>query len=632
MCGIAGFVNLNFQAPDQNLLKRMTDAIAYRGPDDQGQEINQGAALGNRRLAVIDISHNGHMPMWDKKKRYCITYNGEIYNYQALRKGLAAQGYSFRSDSDTEVILNLFAEYGVNCFIKLRGMFAIAIWDSKEQKLYLARDQFGIKPLHYYVDNQVLVFGSEIKSILLHPNVKKILNHQALSQYFSIAFGAVPAPLTMFKDIYKLKPAHYAILDKHKLHISSYWQTNTIDINQITEQEAIAQGTSLIEKSVQEQLVSDVPLGTFLSGGVDSSLISAIAQKYTKHSINTFSIGFEDPQFDESQYALQVAKHLNSKHHHQVFTVKQLLDVLPQVLDKLDEPLADASILPTYLLSQFTRQKVTVALSGDGGDELFLGYPTYIAHKLGFSLNTFPTWTNSCLHQVALFSHSLLEKLPFVKHSPNFSFKFKLNRFFAGLSRDPAVQYLNFLGPINLNQKNNLILNHQESALPLLHQTLQKQNKNSMLSQIQLWDFIYYLGEDCLVKTDRASSYNSLEVRPPFLNLELAKFALSLPIKLKLKHFNLKYLLKKIAQPYLPQNIINRPKKGFGLPIHHWLNNELKGEMHNLLNQNKLSKQEIFDFSFVEQLINEHENNISDHRMVLWNLMMFQWWWDRWMK
>lgn len=632
MCGIAGFVNFHSITPNKHLLKKMTDVISHRGPDDEGQEIIHNAALGNRRLAIIDLSPKGHMPMWDSKKRYCITYNGEIYNFQELRSELEHKNYEFKSHSDTEVIVNLFAEYGTKCFSKLRGMFALAIWDKKEGHLILARDQFGIKPLHYYKDDQVFIFGSEIKSILLHPRVRKRLNHQALSQYFSIAFGAVPSPLTMFEGVYKLNPGHYALLKKNKLDIQPFWQAITIPQQNITEHEAIELGEELIEKSVKRQLVSDVPLGSFLSGGLDSSLITAFAQKHTKHDINTFSIGFQDPDFDESSYARQVALQLHTKHHHQVFSPRQLLDVLPQIIDKLDEPLGDASILPTYLLSQFTRQYVTVALSGDGGDELFLGYPTYLIHKLSFLLNKLPVSSLGFLHQAALASSDILKLLPMAKHAGSYSMKYKIDRMFKGINPDLAIQYLNFLGPCQIDVKDNLILNHKESAVPFIKEILQDHAHGDGLLAVQLLDFILYMGEDCLVKTDRASSFNSLEVRPPFLDIETVEYALSLPVHFKLKGFTPKYILKKIAAPYLPENIINRPKKGFGVPLHAWLRMDLNSQMHELLDSEKISKQSIFDAAYVSQLMKEHESGKQDHRMLLWNLMMFQMWWEKWMK
>jgi len=635
MCGIAGFVNLNSQTPNPELIKRMTDVIAYRGPDDQGQEISQNAALGNRRLAVIDLSPNGHMPMWDSKKRYCITYNGEIFNFQKLKNQLQHKGYRFKSNSDTEVILNLYIEYKQQCLNMLRGMFAFAIWDKQEKTLFLARDQFGIKPLHYYLDSEVFIFGSEIKSILLHPKVKKQLSESALSHYFSIAFGAIPAPETIFKNIFKLPPVHYAFLRQKRLDIQSYWQASckaSIKTNpNICLNEAISTGRDLIEASVKQQLVSDVPLGTFLSGGLDSSLITALAAQNTKRAINSFSIGFDDPKFDESTYASQVAKHLGTRHHHHVFTPKDMLAILPQVTAKLDEPLGDASILPTFLLSKFTRQQVTVALSGDGGDELFLGYPTYIAHKLGFLLNRFPKPMLNTISSLARASSGLLQLLPMARHSPNLSISYKLERFFEGLDQNTAKQYLNFLGPLRLDLKDKLILNHQEASFKLVENILNKGRHSTKLSGIQLLDFLLYLGEDCLVKSDRASSYNSLELRPPFLNVELVDFSLSLPDSFKLHDFNPKFLLKKIAGDLLPDNIIKRPKKGFGVPIHQWLREDLNPLMHQLLDENRIRKQSIFNHKFITQLMAEHESGLADHRMVLWNLVMFESWIDNWM-
>jgi asparagine synthase (glutamine-hydrolysing) len=632
MCGISGFVNFNNQKPSRVLIKKMTDVIAHRGPDDQGQEIIGPCALGNRRLSVIDLSPKAHMPMWDDQKRFCISYNGEVYNYKKLRSDLIKKGYKFRSDSDTEVVLNLFKAYQHNSIQLLRGMFALAIWDSKEKSLFLARDQFGIKPLHYYQDKHVFIFSSEIKSILLHPNVKKQVNTQALSHYFSLGFGCIGSPQTIFNNIYKLPPAHYAILKNNNFQTYKYWDFSSTYIEKTNFDQAVLEGRRLIEDSVKDQLVSDVPLGTFLSGGLDSSLITALAQKNTKRRIETYSIGFTDKNFDESKYALQVAKYLNTDHHHKIFTNNELLDLIPQVFTKLDEPLGDASILPTYLLSQFTKQGLTVSLSGDGGDELFAGYPTFIAHKFGRIMSKFDPKFIKKSKNLSLKLLFLLKYLPILKHSPNFSTEFKAKRFFNGLNRDLAKQYLNFTGPFNLNLKDKLIKDHKETAVKYVQDIVFNVSQRDWATQVQYLDFMIYMGEDCLLKVDRASNFNSLEVRPPLLNVELTEYAFSLPSKFKFHFTTPKYILKKIAQPYLPQNIINRPKKGFGIPVHQWLKKDLKPLVSNLLDKNRLEKQNLFDASYVQTLIKEHDEDINDHRMVLWNLLAFQLWWDNWMK
>lgn len=625
----------------------MTDCIVHRGPDDEGQEIIGSVALGNRRLAVIDLSPNGHMPMWNAEHTRCITYNGEIYNFKRLRARLQGDGFRFRSTSDTEVILHAYEAWGPRAFEKLHGMFALAIWDSKTQELILARDQVGIKPLHYYQDGQVFIFSSEIKSILKHPAVKRELNPKALSHYFSLGFGCVASPLTIFKGIHKLPAAHYATLKKETLTVKPYWSLEAKILEEDSEllsdsppsfDQAVTIVRDKLDLSVQNQMVADVPVGSFLSGGIDSSLITAFAARHTSTQIKTFSIGFEDKSFDESSYAQLVARTLGTDHHHQSFQVKTLLKLIPEVISKLDEPLADGSILPTFLLSQFTREHVTVALSGDGGDELFAGYPTYIAHAVASWLKPFPKPIISLLKSAGLFSSDFLVTLPPFNHAPNLSMQLKLSRFFDGIDKNLAKQYLNFMGPTHLNQKNPLLLHHQETALPYveillapLRQSIQEKTISPQIV-LQYLDYMVYLAEDCLVKTDRASSFNSLEVRVPFLDPNLIEYVFSLPSHYHRSGFKLKHLLKAVAQGILPQQIIHRPKKGFGIPIHLWLRQDLMPQVIALLDKKRLEKQGIFQADYVQRLLNEHLTEKQDHRQVLWNLLVFQWWWDEWMK
>ncbi len=635
MCGIAGFINNNKQKPKVQIIKQMVDVITHRGPDDKGYEIINNVALGNTRLSIIDLSTKGHMPMWNYNHKYCIAYNGEVVNYQKYRNILQHKGYKFYSNSDTEVIVNMYAEYGTSFVAKLKGMFAIAIWDIDKQELFIARDQFGIKPLHYYLDNQTFIFGSEIKSILKHPYILREINPIAMSHYFSLGFGAISSPITIFKNIYKLPPAHYGIVKNNQLKISRYWQLKTISNKSRKPHNfttTVKRMTDLIENSVKQQLIADVPLGSFLSGGVDSSLITAIAQKYTKHQIQTFSIGFEDPKFDETIYARQVAKYLKTKHYHKTFSAKELLETLPKIINKLDEPFADASILPTYLLSEFTKQKVTVALSGDGGDEIFGGYPTYIAHKLASPLKYLPKWGLKIFKNTAYTSTNLIQLLPFANHSQNFSIQFKLHRTLESIDKNIIKQHLNFTGPMFLSDKDKLIINHKEQALPYISKLINSLDLGKQANIPQIIDFYIYMSEDCLVKTDRASSFNSLEVRPPFLDTDIINYAFSLPNNYHIKGFRLKHLLKEVARQYIPESIINRPKKGFGIPTHTWLRNELKPQMLDLLNKKRIIDQGLFNFDYINKLIKEHLNHQQDHRMILWNLLIFQLWWEKWMK
>lgn len=636
MCGITGVVNSNFRKPQSSILKKMTAAISYRGPDDQGLEIADACALGNRRLAVIDLSSKAHQPMWDSRKRFCLTFNGEIYNFKQLKKELQRKGYQFFSESDTEVILNLYKEYDSACVEKLSGMFAFALWDKQKQLLFLARDHFGIKPLYYYWKDNLFIFASEIKSILIHPRVKKELNLIALSQYFSVGFGTIPSPNSIFRDIYKLPPASFAILKDDKLTVKKYWHLEKTRLCELSFPEASKKLKALLAQSVKDQLVSDVPLGGFLSGGIDSSTLVALMKQYHSFGVKTFSIGFSDPNFDESKYALRVANLLKTNHFTKTFSIREHLNILPEVVKKLDEPLADASILPMFLLCRFARQQVTVALSGDGGDELFAGYPTYFAHQAARLASFFPyDW----LKKSAPLALPLADFLPLMEHSQNLPSQFKLKRFIFGLDRNIGRQYLNFLGPIDLEQKSNLFtqpvvkaIGSQDPAVQFIDKLLKEARLFERQKKLQYLDLRAYLAEDCLVKTDRASSFNSLEVRVPFLTPVLAEFAFSLPGNFHFNGFTLKRLLKAAVKDLLPQEIINRPKKGFGVPISQWLNKELKPMTDRLLAEKRLKRQGLFEPIFVQRLIGEHRSKKESHHMVLWGLLMFQLWYDQWFK
>ena len=634
MCGITGFVNPPDKKASLSTLKRMNKTIVHRGPDDGGEKIFGNAALANRRLAVIDLTAEARQPMPSFNKKIWIAYNGEVYNFKKLKEGLLKKGYRFRSTSDTEVIVNLYQEYGLSAIKRLRGMFALSVWDNQKKQLILARDRFGIKPLHYYLKNDLLIFGSEIKAILAHPAVKKSLCHKSLSPYFSIGFGAIPSPFTIFSDIKKLPPAHYAVFKNGKLTIKKYWYLEKIKEVKISENEAKEKLLKLIKQSVKNQLVSDVPLGAFLSGGIDSSMVTALMSESASQKPKTFTIGFDDPSFDESKYAQLAAEKLGTDHHIKRFKTKELLKTLSEVVKKLDEPIADASILPTYLLSKFTRQHVTVALSGDGGDELFAGYPTYIAHKLNRIFPFLPAFLFKPFSSL-----EILNKLWLAKHSPNLSFSYKLKRLISGWNKTLARRHLNFVGPIPLEQKLNLFtseinqkVGEKDQALIWAENIFKLAKDFDQQKALQFFDLYSYLSEQGLVKSDRASSFNSLEVRVPFLTCEIAEFAFSLPSSFKIHGFKLKYIFKKAAADILPKEIIERPKKGFGIPIHTWLRTSLKKELLEKLSKRRLEKQGIFNYQSISQLINEHLSSQTDHRMILWSLLIFQYWYENYLQ
>lgn len=625
MCGICGIADS--KRPSTGLLKKMGQALSHRGPDQEGIFVDENVGLVSRRLSIIDL-FSGKQPIFNETKTCVIIHNGEVYNFLKLQDELKKKGHRFRTATDTETILHLYEEYGPFCVKKLRGMFAFAIWDKKKRHLMLARDHFGIKPLHYYYKNGVFLFASEIKAILTHPLVKKKVDFPALNQYFSTAFGAVPAPKTIFKNIKKLLPGHYLVYKNNKIRIVKYWhleRTKKTSIGFASAQEKIL---SLINQSVKSQLIADKKnFGSFLSGGIDSTAITALAAKMLAHKLKTFSIGFSDSSFDESAYAKKAAQFIGTCHNHKYIDSKKLLEVMPRLAAKMDEPFADSSLIPTFLLAEFTRQHVKVAFSGDGGDELFAGYPTYQAHQFYYWYSKLPY----CLRK--RFIAPLINSLPV--SFANIAFDFKLKKFISADIKNPSLRHLIWLAPFAPEEKTNLWTDSAKKEIKN-KQSIEKIYDRYFRAGINFdnqdrWQYLdlkTYLGDFGLVKTDRAGSLASLEVRPPFLQVELAEFVFSLPSHFRLKGFQTKYILKKALSRLLPQEIINRPKKGFGAPISQWINKELKTEIDKMFARQRIKKQGIFNFLTLKKMLEEHRRLKKDNRMKIWSLYMFQLWWD----
>ena len=525
MCGLAGYVGQG----NEDILKKMTRSLKYRGPNDEGFFIQEGIGLGHQRLSIIDLSEQGRQPMSNEDKTIQIVFNGEIYNFNELRKDLINRGHKFKSQTDSEVIIHQYEENGVDCFKKFNGMFALAIWDNQRKKLILARDRYGQKPFYWTLVNNTLIFGSELKAVLSHPLVKKELNLESVYQYFS--FDYVPQPQTIFKNIHKLANGSVLIFKNNQVELGNYYQIS-VDQKEISFLSAKEKMEELLSDSVEKRLVADVPVGIFLSGGIDSSVIAYFA-KNKKHDIKTFSIGFNESSFDESSYAQQVANFLKTEHYHQKFSSKDLLNVIPEIINKLDEPFGDPSILPTYLLSKFTSEKVRVALGGDGGDELLMGYSNHRVQKIISLLGL----TN--LKSKINFVEGLEKLIPV--SDKNLTFSYKMKRYaqsisFPALYRDflNIGSYFNKIEKLfNFNIEQGNLFNFAEIFLK------NYQNKN-YLEKINLLFLKYYLEDDILFKVDRASMYNSLEVRAPFLDYRLADFVNSLPLEYKLHGFKTK--------------------------------------------------------------------------------------------
>ena len=630
MCGIYGYVSRNGKI-DADVLRAMGRALAHRGPDDEGELIqNTGAVsagLGHKRLSIIDLSQAGKQPMANEDKTLWLTLNGEIYNYQELRNELEHKGHRFGSRSDAEVVVHLYEESGTRCLDKLDGMFAFAIWDSKNNSLFLARDRVGKKPLHYCETDDGIIFASEIKALLQHPKVSRDLNLKALSKYLSYEY--VPAPDTIFRSIKKLEPAHYLFHENGESHCFPYWQIPIEDDPAANRSEAdyTEELRELLERAVRRRLVADVPVGLFVSGGLDSGIVAAFAAKVRDH-LQCFSVGFDEPSFDESAYSKQVAASLGIKHHLKVFDANEMLRLVPELPQILDEPLADPSILPLYLLSRFASERMKVVLSGDGGDELFAGYQTFQAHKLMTYFSALPGFIKQSIKTIS--SH-----LP-VSHG-YLSTDYKLKQFLKGDGASAETRFFLWRGAFGNNEKNDLLTPdiRRELAGHDAYEDVDRYIRASGLTK-ELERILYlamklYLQDNNLVTVDRASMANGLEVRCPLLDKDVVEFVCRLPMNYKLNGFTTKYLLKRSAAGMLPRNIIYRQKRGFGIPLAKWLTTELKDFMLDYLNEDRIRKQGIFHYPSVKKLIDEQFAKTNDHREPLWTLLVFQTWYERYL-
>jgi len=631
MCGIVGIIQRD--SFSRGNLENMVDSIAYRGPDDRGIYLDVDKnndffiGLGQRRLSIIDLSSAGHQPMGSKDKSVWISFNGEIYNFLELKKDLIDKGYSFNSNTDTEVIIYGYTHYGVDFFNKLNGMFAFGIYDYKKSKLILGRDRFGQKPLYYWQYEKGITFASELKPIMLHPDFQKKIDFKGLNHYLTYEY--LPSPYTILKDVKKLKAGYYleVSFEKNGKMISKtkkYWDIDFFkyDFSKAGENEIIEQLSDLYQKSIKRRLMSDVPLGVFLSGGVDSSSILAMLNNFTDMSkINTFAIGFKEKSFNESNYARQVADYFGTNHQELILDQKKMLEIIPEVLGNLSEPLADASLIPTYLLSKFTSKHVSVALGGDGGDELFAGYDPFLAHQFADYYQKIPKFLHTNIIK------PLTDRLPV--STKNMSFDFKVKHFLKGVYNTSAVRNQIWLS--SFSDENDLFMKKNQRNYSLYQDIIDAEKKHKFRDDIDKLVFMYqkfYMGEDILTKVDRASMFNSLEVRAPFLDVELVEFVNSLPSKYKYRKMTRKYILKKMLENKLPHDIIYRQKKGFGIPLAKWIKEDLKGEILDTFSQDKIKREGIFNHKFINNLLSSHLSGKKDNRKQIWTLYVFEKWFE----
>lgn len=628
MCGIYGYISLKEKIEPERL-RRMGNALRHRGPDDEGEIIrdSRGASigLGHKRLSIIDLSSAARQPMANEDETIWITFNGEIYNFKELRRELESKGHRFRSNSDTEVIVHLYEETGTRCLERLNGMFAFALWDSNKEILFLARDRIGKKPLHYSINGGGIIFASEIKALLKHPDVNKEIDLKSLSKYLTYEY--VPAPDTIFESIKKLEPGHCLLYQNGEARSEKYWEIPLEDypIADKTEAQYIEELREILGRAARSRLVADVPVGLFVSGGIDSGLVAAFAAR-AGQQLECFTIGFDEPSFDESNYALQVAQALGIRHHIKIFHAEEMLRILPNLPDILDEPLADPSVLPLYLLSQFASEKMKVVLSGDGGDELFAGYQTYQAHKLITYYDVLPGFLKAALRAIAT-------NLP-VSHG-YLSTDYKIKQFLKGAGVSSEIRFFLWRGAFNNREKKELLSPELQRELEN-HNTFEdifryvkESGLTKELERILFLSMKLYLQDNNLVTVDRASMANGLEVRCPFLDREFVEFVCRLPMDYKLNGLKTKYLLKKAAEGFLPKKIVYRQKKGFGIPVSKWLTGDLKEFMSDYLSEERIKRQGIFNSPYIKRLIEEQLSKKKDNRELLWTLLVFQVWYER---
>ncbi len=623
MCGIAGKVILGTNRVTEKEVKLMTDSIKHRGPDDSGIFISSDGkvGLGHRRLSIIDLSPLGHQPM-SYSNRYQIVFNGEIYNFQSHRDRLKKMGYKFKSQSDTEVILALFDKYGVKCLQYLRGMFAFAIYDSKKNILFCARDRVGKKPFKYFLGNGVFMFASELKAILTQKEYKREPDYLAIHHYLTYQY--VPSPLTGFKDIYKLEPAHYLILDINsgKLKKERYWQIDYRNKLDLSEEEWCERIREKLEESVKLRMISDVPLGAFLSGGVDSSAVVAMMARNSSRPVKTFSIGFKEQKYNELPYAKVVAE--KYKTDHTEFIVKpDAIEVLPMLVKHYEEPYADSSALPTYYVSKLTREHVTVALNGDGGDENFAGYGMYSVQKFSLWYDNF-RFLNRYLAEPA--TELLLKKF-------KNKFLHRANRFARTMSQDYRHRYVNYICYFNNDMKRRLYRPDfmkkfsNCDSYDIYAQSFEQALARDRMDQTLYADLSHYLPDDLMAKVDIASMAVSLEGRSPFLDHEMVDLAASIPFNLKLRgRNNKKYILKKALEGIVPNEVMYRPKKGFGVPVDVWFRNELKSYTRDQILSKKSRISEFFNRNYIQELFDLHQSTEIDYAYPIWSLLTLELW------
>ncbi|MFA5142614.1 MAG: asparagine synthase (glutamine-hydrolyzing) [Candidatus Omnitrophota bacterium] len=627
MCGICGIINNRPGIAGENAVRAMSDKLIHRGPDDAGIYRDKAslpeAVLGHRRLSIIDLSPRGHQPMSNEDGTIWLVMNGEIYNYRELKLELEAKGHKFSSNTDTETVVHLYEEYGEECVTRLRGMFAFAVWDAGKKMLMAARDRVGKKPLVYYHDGGTFCFASELASLLASGLIKTDINHEAIDNYLTL--GYIPAPLTAYRRILKLPPAHILTFRDNKVTIKRYWELDYSNKIKITEGEAAEEVLKLLREAVKIRLYSDVPLGAFLSGGIDSSAVVALMSRVSPARVKTFSIGFEEKAYNELSYARSVAERFGTEHHE--FIVRpDAMAILPALVERYGEPYADSSCIPTYYVAKETKRYVTVALNGDGGDESFAGYERYQAMIASKIYRIVPQPLRKVFK-------GAMQALPGSMDYKNNLIR--IQRFLEGVELPTLQRYARWVSIFNPGIKDTMYTAEfkaglsGEGHLGLLRPYIEGSGKIDLLDRILMADVNTYLPDDLLVKVDIASMANSLEARSPFLDHKLMEFAAALPPQYKMRNFVKKHILKKALKGLVPAGNLHRRKMGFGMPVGAWFRGELKGFVRDTILSGNSFCSLYFNGEAVRKMIDDNAEMKRDHTYRLWALLMLELWYQK---
>jgi asparagine synthase (glutamine-hydrolysing) len=620
MCGICGIYEYKDRMPiEQSVLMSMIHVMRHRGPDDEGIHIEENVAIGMCRLSIIDLV-SGRQPIYNEDKHITVVFNGEIYNYRDLRDKLNKRGHVLSTASDTEVVIHLYEDLGEECVQELRGMFAFAIWDARKQRLFIARDRLGIKPLYYSHVNQRLLFGSEIKSILQHPAIQSRIDFEGLGDYLSRRH--VPSPRTLFNDIYSLPPGHILTCDQEGINIHPYWDLSFAPgVNrQLTEDEAAEHLENLLQESVRMQLMSDVPFGAFLSGGIDSSTVVALMSEFLEEPVKTFSVGYKGigESLSELSNARVVADQFQTDHHEIIVGPRDFIDLSEKVIWHLDQPIADAVLTAYFRLAQFAAGEVKMVLTGEGGDELFAGYARYAGEQFASLFQRIPR----PLKSLVLTTSSYIP-----------GFRAPKQALYALSQKDEVSRFTNWHPLFNGTRMWDLLSDNLKAELNgswlrnrAIEQCLKRTDATETLHRFLYIDTKLWLPDDLLTRGDKLTMASSLEARVPLLDSKLVEFVASLDPKLKINKLKRKYLMKRVSKKWLPQKIVNQYKKGFPIPVSKWMRNEARTFVRDLLSPATISRRDLFDPDYVARLIDEHESGIADHERLLFGLLSLELW------